>query len=97
MFWFVFSVVLVIICTSKMFASLFSSEETPLLCLLETPLLCLLLHKMPKAYEEHKVLYAAIGQARLYKYNLLSSPVIILMIHFASAEFHVLVADVDNA
>jgi len=89
MFWFVFSVVLVIICTSKMFASLFSSEETPLLCLL--------LHKMPKAYEEHKVLYAAIGQARLYKYNLLSSPVIILMIHFASAEFHVLVADVDNA
>jgi len=88
MFWFVFSVVLVIICTSKMFASLFSSEETPLLCLL---------HKMPKAYEEHKVLYAAIGQARLYKYNLLSSPVIILMIHFASAEFHVLVADVDNA
>lgn len=88
-FWFVFIVVLVIICTSKCFASLVSSEETSLLCLL--------LHKIPKAYEEHKVLHAATGQARLSKYNLLSLPTIILMIHFASAEFHVLVADVASA
>lgn len=88
-FWFVFTVVLVIICTSTFFSSLVSSEETPLLCLL--------FHKIPKAYEEHKVLHAATGQARLYKYNLLSLPIIIIMIHFASAEFHVLIADVASA